>query len=63
MRLIAEIEKSSDGRLEGTILCEHRDQPIPFSGTLELLRILEDEVPSAPAAPPPEPGHDGTHEL
>jgi hypothetical protein len=63
MRLIAEIEKSSDGRLEGTIQCEHRDQPIPFSGTLELLRILEDEVPPAPAAGPSEPGHHGTHEL
>jgi hypothetical protein len=63
MRLIAEIERSSDGRLEGTILFEHRGQPISFSGTLELLRILEDEVPSAPIAAPPEPGHHGAHEL
>jgi hypothetical protein len=63
MRLIADIEKSPDGRLEGTILCEHQDRPISFSGTLELLRILEDEIPSAQAAVSPEPGHDGAHDL
>jgi len=63
MRLIAEINKTSEGRLEGTVLCEHRDQPIPFSGTLELLRILEDKVPSPPAAVAPKPRHHGDHEL
>ncbi len=45
MRLIAEITKSSDGRLEGTIRCDEQAAPIPFAGVLELLRILEDEVP------------------
>ena len=59
MRLSAEITRSSDGRLEGTILCEQRDVPIPFAGTLELLRILEDEVPSARTSCSPEPGHTG----
>ena len=51
MRLIAEIDEILGWPLEGTIQCgEHRDQPIPFSGTLELLRILEDEVPIGPGS-------------
>ncbi|MGN6871016.1 MAG: hypothetical protein ACTHMY_21700 [Solirubrobacteraceae bacterium] len=49
MRLIAEITRSSDGRLEGTILCGEQRSPIPFAGVLELLRILEDEVPPGSA--------------
>ena len=59
MRLIAEITKSSDGRLEGTIRCGEQDAPIPFAGVLELLRILEDEVPPAAAAAPSTTGHRG----
>jgi hypothetical protein len=50
MRLVAEITKSSDGRFEGTIQCGDRGSPIPFSGVLDLLRILEDEIPSAPTS-------------
>lgn len=51
MRLIAEITKSSDGRFEGTIWCGEHGVPIPFSGVLDLLRILEDVIPPASAQP------------
>jgi hypothetical protein len=53
MRLIAEITKSSDGRFEGTIWCGEPGAPIPFSGVLDLLRILEDVIPPSCAPPPP----------
>lgn len=56
MRLIAEITRSSDGRLEGTIRCGEQRAPIPFAGVLELLRILEDEVP--PGSAMARPTHD-----
>jgi hypothetical protein len=59
MRLIAEITKSSDGRFEGTIRCGDQGAPIPFSGVLDLLRILEDEVPPASPAAKPGPAHGG----
>ena len=58
MRLIAEITRSSDGRFEGTVRCGDIDAPIPFSGVLDLLRILEDEVPASP-----EPGDAGRSET
>jgi hypothetical protein len=53
MRLIAEITKSSDSRFEGTIWCGEHGAPIPFSGVLDLLRILEDVIPHVSAPPPP----------
>ena len=53
MRLIAEITKSPDGRLEGVIRCGDDGAPMHFSGVLDLLRILEDVVPPAPAAATP----------
>lgn len=62
MRLIAEITRSSDGRLEGTIRCGEQRAPIPFAGVLELLRILEDEVPVGSAAARPVPDSRGNHE-
>jgi hypothetical protein len=40
MRLIMEITLSADGRYEGEILRE--DAIFSFSGTLELLKVLED---------------------
>ena len=33
----------SGGRLEGTLAWKDRE-PVPFSGTLELLRLLEDHT-------------------
>ena len=59
MRLMAEIKRSPDGRLEGTIRCGDAAAPIEFSGVLDLLRILEDEVPPAPAAAETGPGRGG----
>ena len=47
MRLIAEILKNSDERLEGTIQSDPSATPVPFSGVLDLPRVLEDEVPAA----------------
>jgi hypothetical protein len=45
MRLIADISRTADGHLEGLIRTELRGEPISFSGVLELLRVLEDEIP------------------
>jgi hypothetical protein len=45
MRLIADISRTADGHLEGVIRTELRGEPISFSGVLELLRVLEDEIP------------------
>jgi hypothetical protein len=59
MRLIAEITKSPDGRLEGVIRCGDDGSPIHFSGVLDLLRILEDEIPLAPAGVTPSAGDAG----
>jgi hypothetical protein len=33
------------GRFEGTLAWEDGDGPVPFSGTLELLRLIEDHTP------------------
>jgi hypothetical protein len=38
--------------LEGTIQTDLRSTPVPFSGVLELLRVLEDEVPASPELGP-----------
>jgi hypothetical protein len=41
MHLSLDVLRTADGRLEGTVITESgREQP--FSGTLDLLRILED---------------------
>jgi hypothetical protein len=41
MHLSLDVLRTADGRLEGTVVTESgREQP--FSGTLDLLRILED---------------------
>jgi hypothetical protein len=39
-----------DGRLEGTLAWEDGCGSVPFSGTLELLRLLEDHIPRRRAA-------------
>jgi hypothetical protein len=49
MRVTLDIERSGDGRLEGTATTETGPEH-PFSGTLELLRVLEDLQPHAPLA-------------
>jgi hypothetical protein len=35
------ISRSPSGRLEGTIQAADGDRSVPFSGTLELLKVLE----------------------
>jgi hypothetical protein len=61
MRVTLDIERSGDGRLEGTVATESGPEH-PFSGTLELLRVLEDLKPAAPPAsgiPPRSPRSPG----
>ena len=52
MRVTLDIVRSRDGRLEGTAATETGHEH-PFSGTLELLRVLEDldPAPRADTAP------------
>ncbi|MCD2192482.1 hypothetical protein LQ327_03620 [Actinomycetospora endophytica] len=45
MRVMLDLVRSRDGRLEGTAATE-AGREHPFSGTLELLRVLEDLQPS-----------------
>ena len=40
-----------DGRLKGTLGWED-GRPMPFYGTLELLRLIEDHTPRRPVAKP-----------
>jgi hypothetical protein len=42
IRLLLEINRTPDGRLEGQISADGTDAWEPFSGVLELLRALED---------------------
>lgn len=50
MHLSVDLLRTSDGRLEGTVITETgREQA--FSGTLDLLRILEDLQAERPAGP------------
>ncbi|GLZ44579.1 hypothetical protein Acsp06_07640 [Actinomycetospora sp. NBRC 106375] len=47
MHLTVDLLRTADGRLEGTVITETgREQA--FSGTLDLLRILEDLQPERP---------------
>jgi hypothetical protein len=43
-RLVMEVSCLSDGRLEGTIRTDEDGPPTVFSGTLELLKALEDTL-------------------
>lgn len=49
MRVTLDIARSDDGRLEGTVATETGTDR-PFSGTLELLRVLDDLEPGPPDA-------------
>lgn len=50
MRVTLDLVRSGDGRLEGTAATEAGPEH-PFSGMLELLRVLEDLQPVAPRPP------------
>ena len=52
MRLIVEIDRTPDGRIEGRIRPDAAQPWRPFSGVLELLKELQDVLDPAEPAPP-----------
>lgn len=50
MHVTVDLLRAADGRLEGTVTTETGHEQ-PFSGTLGLLRILEDLSPDAEETP------------
>jgi hypothetical protein len=44
VRLLLELDPTPDGRLEGRIGIQASDSSTPFSGVLELLKVLEDTL-------------------
>ena len=44
VRLDLEISRAEDGRLEGQLRTEAADRWSPFSGVLELLKVIEDSL-------------------
>jgi hypothetical protein len=44
MRLILEIDRTLDGRLEGRLRTDATNPWMPFSGVLELLKVLEEHT-------------------
>jgi hypothetical protein len=46
MRLVMQLERDTDGRLCGQIAREDAVNSLGFSGTLEMLKVLEDLVPA-----------------
>jgi hypothetical protein len=42
IRLLLEIKRSTDGRLEGRMRADGTNAWQPFSGVLELLKVLEE---------------------
>jgi hypothetical protein len=53
MRLVVEIDRTPGGRIEGRIRTEAADPWRPFSGVLELLKVLEEVLDPADQALPP----------
>ncbi len=50
MFLLLELVPTADGRVEGSVRSAPSDEPLAFSGWLELLRLLEAAITS-PAPP------------
>ena len=46
MRLVMQLERDTDGRLCGQITREGAVNSLGFSGTLEMLKVLEELVPA-----------------
>jgi hypothetical protein len=44
LRLLLEVDRAPDGRLEGRLSADGTDAWSPFSGVLELLKVLEDHT-------------------
>jgi hypothetical protein len=59
VRLVLELDPTPDGRLEGRIGTEVSDSWTPFSGVLELLKVLE-ETRSAVKSAANNPAREGT---
>lgn len=55
MNLILEISRGQDGRLEGQLRTRATDPWDPFSGVLELLKVLEESLDAAQIATHVEP--------
>jgi len=51
-RLLLEINRAPDGRLEGQLRVHHTDRWRPFSGVLELLKALEETLDGIDNAAP-----------
>ncbi|MGI8715168.1 MAG: hypothetical protein ACR2NR_18690 [Solirubrobacteraceae bacterium] len=56
VELVMQVARSQDNRLSGTVSLTPAADPRGFSGTLELMRVLEDLVPCDGAAEPARPG-------
>jgi hypothetical protein len=52
--LVMRVSRDAHNRLSGTVSPSSAGEDLPFSGTLELLRILEDLVPDGTE---PDPKH------
>jgi hypothetical protein len=50
VRLDLEISRARDGRLEGQLRTDADDGWSPFSGVLELLKVIEDTLDAVEAA-------------
>ena len=46
-----EISRAQDGRLEGQLRSDAADRWSPFSGVLELLKVIEDSLDAVETAP------------
>jgi hypothetical protein len=51
VRLDLEISRAEDGRVEGQLRTEAADRWSPFSGVLELLKVIEDSLDAVESAP------------
>ncbi len=47
VRFLVDLERDQDGRVSGSVAADDQ-QPVPFSGWLELLRLLEDRADASP---------------
>ena len=51
MRFDLEVSRAEDGRLEGQLRTGAADRWTPFSGVLELLKVIEDSLDAVETAP------------
>jgi hypothetical protein len=55
VRLAVEISRTRDGRLEGHLRTHATEPWTPFSGVLELLKVLEESLDAAETVTPVQP--------